>query len=113
MKFIFKVPSNTFSVIVSDVTKAIVEEYAEEVIASPTTTQEWRDIAELFEKRWNIPLAIGALDVKHLAIKKPNKSGSIYLNYKKFCSVVLLASVDADYKFIWIDIGGFGHQSDS
>jgi hypothetical protein len=26
---------------------------------------------------------------------------------------VLLALVDADYKFLWIDIGGFGSMSDA
>ena len=36
----------------------------------------------------------------------------MYFNYKKFYSVVLLALVDADYKFIWADIGGRGAASD-
>ena len=113
MKYKFRVPDNTISLIVTEVTKAIVDEYAEEVIQAPTTTQEWLDIAEQFEKKWNVPHAIGALDGKHVAMKKPHSSGSQYFNYKKFFSVVIMALVDADYKFIWIDMGGVGHQSDS
>ena len=42
----------------------------------------------------------------------PN-SGSLYYNYKVFYSVFLIALVDADYKFIWADIGGMGSASDA
>ena len=60
-----------------------------------------------------MPHALGALDGKHVAIKKPKDSGSLFWNYKKFFSIVLLALVDADYKFLWTDVGGQGHQSDA
>merc|ERR1712055_890818 len=101
------------SLIDREVTMSIVEEYKKEVMPVPTTTQEWKAISDLFQKRWNVPHAIGALDGKHIAIKKLHSSGSYYFNYKKFFSVVLMALVDADYKFIWVDMGGFGHMSDS
>ena len=42
-----------------------------------------------------------------------NDSGSLYHNYKGSFSVVLMGLVDPDYKFIWIDTGGFSHLSDS
>ena len=47
------------------------------------------------------------------ACKCPPNSGSLYYNYKGFYSVVPMALVDADYKFIWAVIGGMGSASDA
>lgn len=55
----------------------------------------------------------GALDGKHIMIKKPPHSGSLFYNYKGHYSTVLLAIADADYRFIMIDFGSFGHRSDA
>ncbi|XP_063410831.1 putative nuclease HARBI1 [Mytilus trossulus] len=98
---------------VPEVCQAIVDEYKVEAISCPTTQREWRDIDEEFQRKWNVPHACGALDGKHIAIRCPSNTGSLFHNYKGFFSVVLLALVDADYKFLWIDIGGCGSMSDA
>lgn len=98
---------------VPEVCRATVEEYKDEVIPCPTTPDEWRDIAKEFEARWNVPHACGAIDGKHVAIRKPPNSGSLFYNYKGFFSVVLMGLVDANYRFLWVDVGGDGAMSDA
>lgn len=66
-----------------------------------------------FEKNWNFPNCVGAVDGKHVCITKPKKSGSIYINYKKTFSIILMAVVDASYKFLYIDVGAAGSEGDA
>lgn len=79
----------------------------------PSPTEEmWLNTARRFEERWNFPHCIGAWDGKHIVIQAPPNSGSQFFNYKGTFSIVLLALVDADYKFLAVDVGGFGSNSD-
>ena len=79
----------------------------------PSSANEWKSIASEFESQWNYPHCIGAVDGKHVIIKSPSNSGSLYYNYKSTFSIVLMALVDAHYKFIYVDIGAYGKQSDA
>jgi hypothetical protein len=71
------------------------------------------NIANDFYRRTKFPNCIGAVDGKHVRIKMPTGSGSLFHNYKKFFSILLLALVDAIYSFIAVDVGAFGKSSDS
>ena len=67
----------------------------------------------MFNNRWNFLHCVDTTDGKHIAIKKPAKNGSLFHNYYKgFFSIVLLAIVDANYKFMYVDIGQTGSGSD-
>ena len=79
----------------------------------PTTPQEWIHVGEQLSKRWNLHHTIGAIDGKHIALKCPSKSGSVYYNYKSFYSIVLLAMLGAGYKFLFVYVGANGSCSDS
>ena len=113
LAFAFRIAKSTVVGIIPEVCDAIKDAYAEEVMSLPSDAGTWLEIAEEFRRRWNVPHALGALDGKHIAIKKPPNTGSTYFNYKGFFSVVLMALVDADYKFLYTDVGGVGHQSDA
>jgi len=94
------------------VCRAIYDEYRRELFHRPDNPDEWREVATKFGRKWNFHHCCGAIDGKHIAIKKPKKSGSLYYNYKGYFSIILLAVVDAYYRFIWANVGANGSASD-
>ena len=63
-----------------------------------------------FSTQWQ--LCIGALDGKRILIQKPPNSGSTFYDYKGHSSVIMMALVDADCKFLYVDVGACGRASD-
>ena len=115
LRYNWLVAHNTVSKIIREVSKAIIQVYGieEQVIMPPMTTEGWLAVERKFSRRWNFHHTLGALDGKHIPIRKPGKSGSLYYNYKGFFSIVLLALVDGNYKFLWVDVGSNGAASDA
>jgi len=70
------------------------------VFQTPTTVRQWKTVAEGFWTQWNFPNCLGALDGKHVRMRPPPDSGSLCYNYKHFNSVILMALVDACYRFL-------------
>lgn len=69
--------------------------------------------ASEFCTKWKFPNCVLAIDGKHVRIRCPEKTGSLFFNYKDYFSIVMLAMVDANYKFSTVDVGSFGREGDS
>ncbi|XP_023239130.1 protein ANTAGONIST OF LIKE HETEROCHROMATIN PROTEIN 1-like [Centruroides sculpturatus] len=107
----FRIGARTISYIVTETCAALYEtlKYTFQV---PTSKEHWMAIAKHFQDRWNVPHCLGAIDGKHIVMRKPINSGSHYHNYKGTESIVLLAVVDANYTFRYVDVGTQGRISD-
>lgn len=77
------------------------------------STENWVEIVNTFYDKTNFPNCLGAIDGKHIRCKAPNNSGSLYFNYKKYFSIVLMAIADANLCLIAIDVGAYGKDGDS
>lgn len=113
LSYQFRLGARTISSIITDVCSAIYKVLQPQYLTIPETPEQWAAIAEEFELKWNFPMCLGALDGKHVVIESPKLSGSDFHNYKDSFSIVLLALVDADYRFIFVDVGSNGRVGDS
>ena len=108
----FRVHETTISKFIPEVCQAIFEIFKDDYMQLPTTREKWLEIANQTQDRWQFPNCFGAADGKHIMIMHPQDSGSDFYNYKGFFSIVLLAVVDYDYRFIFTDVGCQGRISD-
>ncbi|KAK7162507.1 hypothetical protein R3I93_006733 [Phoxinus phoxinus] len=107
----FRLGISTVSTIVKETCDVLWETLKDTYMPVPNE-ELWKTTALRFSEKWNIPNCIGALDGKHIVIQAPANSGSQFFNYKGTFSVVLLALVDADYRFLVVDVGASGSNSD-
>ena len=73
----------------------------------------WTPCSKKFETRWNYPHALGAIDGKHVTIRKPSNAGSFYYNYKHTHSIIILAIAGPEYECLYADVGSNGRVNDS
>ena len=110
--------ANRFRVGVSKVHKIIHEvcdaiwDVLQPLEMAPPTEQDWQRIENEFCELWNFPNCVDTADGKHVVITAPAKSGSLFFNYKHTFSINLMALVDAQYRFIFVDIGQYGSNAD-
>lgn len=112
LSFSFLMGKSTIKYIIEDVLTAIWRELRLQHMPVPTQDM-FMDIAKEYNLLLGMPHCLGAIDVRHIRIKKPDNSGSRYYNYKKFYSITLQAVADSRYRFVVIDVGGYGYQHDA
>ena len=100
--------ARTVASIVDEVCRALWIHLMPIVMPEPTS-EMWLKSEKAFREKCDFTHCIGAIDGKHVLIRKPGGTGSMYYNYKKTCSIVLLAVVDADCKFIAVDVGSVSY----
>ena len=106
----FHLGVSTVHYIIKDTCLAIWNELKDEFMPIPKM-QDWRKIESEFWTWWNFPNCIGAIDGKHIMLQAPARSGSVFYNYKGTFSIVLMAIVDAQYRFTFIDVGACGSNA--
>jgi hypothetical protein len=109
--FSYRMGHATVQQIVKETTLVLWKTLCNEYMPPPNMNT-WRNIENEFFEKWNYPNCVGAIDGKHIVMQCPSSSGSLYYNYKGTFSIVLMAVVDANYKFVLIDVGGYGRNSD-
>ena len=87
-----------------EVCDAIIKALVGEFMHFSSNEEDWSKIAKEHEEMWQLTHRIDVIDGKNISLFNPVKSGSTYFNYKGFFSIVLLALLDADYKFTYLDI---------
>ncbi|XP_068119739.1 putative nuclease HARBI1 [Hyperolius riggenbachi] len=112
LKFTTGISAQALGHIIPETCAAIIQCLQNDYMKFPSTTEEWLKISEGFAKTWNFPNCGGAIDGKHIRITAPPNTGSYYFNYKGFFSIVLLAVVNSQYEFLYVDIGKNGRVSD-
>ncbi|KAJ8910966.1 hypothetical protein NQ315_003659 [Exocentrus adspersus] len=107
----FRIGYSTVSEIVKETCVIIWETLQEDYMPFPNQ-QQWQQIIEEYTTLWNFPNCFGAIDGKHCQIKCPPNSGTTHFNYLKYYSLGLQAVADANKKFITIEVGSKGSESD-
>lgn len=108
----YRISASYISRIVQEVLASLRKHLVPIFLPEPTENQ-LKQTAEHFWNRWNCPNCFGAIDGKHVRIKAPQNSGSMFFNYKDYYSIVLLAIVDSNYKYIAVDVGSYEKEGDS
>ena len=87
----YRISRSAVSKIVPETCTALWDDVLQPDLMPSPTKETWKNIANDFEQFWQFPHCVGAIDGKHVAIQARPNSGSLFFNYKKHHSIVLLA----------------------
>ena len=90
---------STIAQIVPEVCRAIFTCLKNEHQKTPDTAIQWKAVSEKYFNMSNFPHCFGLLDGKRIVMRKPWHAEWVYHNCKDTESVVLMAIVDARYRY--------------
>ena len=108
----FRTYISTIAQFIPHVCSVIYKSLKEEYLTLPSCEEDWLTLVENTDYRWQFPNVWGAIDGKHVHLLHPANSGSEDFNYKGFHSIVLMAIVGFDYKFLYVNVRCQGRISD-
>ena len=82
-------------------------------MSPPEIEEQWKNITHEFGDLCQFLHVVGAIDGKHVVIEAPDKSGTLYHNYKGTFSFVFLTVCHVKYNFTLADVGQYGSNNDS
>lgn len=106
----FRLGRSTVSKMLYQTFKAIWNSLQRVHLPKPSTVR-LKVVADEYYEKWQFPNCVGAIVGKHFRVNKRKQSASEFWKRKKYFSVFLQAVVDADYKFIAVEVGGRGKKS--
>ncbi|XP_049943992.1 uncharacterized protein LOC126425108 [Schistocerca serialis cubense] len=110
--YAIRIAPNTLSKIIPETLQAILNNLGNKCIKIPNTANEWKQVVHSFNLLWQFPHCIGAVDGKKVTFRAPRAAGAYFRDYKRHNSIVLLAVVDAHYRFLYTNIGANGRVHD-
>ena len=109
---LYALGKSTVVSIVHDTIDILREKLVPKAIVFPSGS-ELDQVMVDFESLCGLPFCGGAIDGTFVPIKKPEDFGDTYYCYKKFCSIIVLACVDARGIFTYVNAGRPGSVGDS
>ena len=102
---------STVCVIVTETCSAIINTLRDDTVKKyfPTSRDDFQESMAKFGEEWQFPYAFAAVDGSQGGAQAMKQ----YFNFKGFYSIVLMALVDAEYRFIWASVGAPGNTHDS
>jgi hypothetical protein len=110
---LFGIGISTIGLIIHEFCSVLIDLFLYRLIKFPSTDAEIQETIDGYLNKFGCPLCLGSLDGTHIPIKPSVGTEPNYYNYKKFHSVIMLAAVNSNLMFIYVNAGVPGRCNDS